>query len=132
MKYFSIAEMCNSHTARRYGIDNRCNAKQESRLKELVVAVLDPLREKWGKPITVNSGFRSVELNQRVKGNPASQHLRGEAADITAGNKSDNRKLFELIQEMDLPFDQLIDEQGMSWIHVSHRKGNNRRLILRL
>lgn len=132
MKYFTIAELCKSSTADKHGINNRCRFEHISNLTNLVDNVLDPLREAWGKPITVNSGFRSKELNKKIGGATNSQHMDGEAADITAGSKADNKKLFELIQSLKLPFDQIIDEGGYSWLHVSYRSGNNRGQVLHL
>lgn len=132
MKYFTIAELCKSTTADKYGIDNRCRIEHVESLTNLVDNILDPLREAWGKPITVNSGFRSNELNKKIGGATNSQHMLGEAADITAGSKSDNKKLFELIQSLKLPFTQLIDEKKFSWLHVSYNKDNIKRQILHL
>ena len=94
--------------------------------------MLDPLREWYGKPIAVNSGYRCPQLNRLVGGAASSQHLKGEAADITAGSREENRKLFEYIRE-NLPFDQLIDEKNFSWVHVSYKRdGNNRKQTLKL
>lgn len=73
--------------------------------------------ERYGKPIRVNSGYRSPILNKAVGGKPTSQHLRGEAADITGGTVEENRKLLALLSDME--FDQLIDESNLTWIHVS-------------
>ena len=65
-------------------------------------------------------------------GAKTSQHMRGEAADITAGSKTENKKLFELIRD-NLPFDQLIDESNYSWMHVSYvSTSKNRKQILSL
>lgn len=85
----------------------------------LVKHILDPLRERYGKPIHVNSGYRSPALNKAVGGSKTSQHMTGLAADITAGSAAKNKILFSLVQELDLPFDQLIDEKNFRWIHVS-------------
>lgn len=132
MKYFTIAELCRSQTADKYGINNRCKVEHVERLTDLINNILDPLRQAYGKPIQVNSGFRSPELNAKVGGASGSQHTKGEAADITAGSREENRKLFNLIQQLGLPYDQLIDEKNFSWIHVSHRQTGNRGQILRL
>ena len=131
MKYFTIAELCRSATARRSGIDNRPPASAVKALTVLVDEVLDPLREAWGGPIRVNSGYRCPELNEAVGGTPTSQHQRGEAADITVGSRSANRRLLALIKRLDLPVDQCIDEKGCRWIHVSHRAGRNRRMYMK-
>ena len=102
-------------------------------LENLVEKVLDPLREMYGKPIRVNSGYRSMAVNLAVKGATTSQHLKGEAADITAGSPAENRRLFEMLANGGYPFDQLIDEKQYTWIHVSlKRTGANRRQILHL
>ena len=131
MKYFTIAELCRSATARRSGIDNTPPASAVKALTVLVDEVLDPLREAWGGPIRVNSGYRCPELNEAVGGTPTSQHQRGEAADITVGSRSANRRLLALIKRLDLPVDQCIDEKGCRWIHVSHRAGSNRRMYMK-
>ncbi|NDV81318.1 D-Ala-D-Ala carboxypeptidase family metallohydrolase [Bacteroides sp. 51] len=132
MKYFTIEELKHSDTAKNKRIDNTPPPKVVESLNNLVDNILDPLREAWGRPIHVNSGYRCSALNRAVRGASTSQHLKGEAADITTGSKEGNKKLFELIQTLDLPFDQLIDEKNYSWIHVSHRKENNRRQVLHL
>jgi hypothetical protein len=119
MKYFTIKELCKSSTASQLGIDNTPNSEIVNNLALLVELILDPLREKFGKPIYVNSGYRCLALNKAVKGSKTSSHMNGLAADITAGTPSENKLLFELIQELDLPFDQLIDEKNFRWIHVS-------------
>ena len=118
MKHFTIAELTDSTTARQNGIDNTPPESAVKALQALVERVLDPLREAWGKPITVNSGYRCAELNRKVGGAEQSQHLRGEAADITAGSRADNRKLYELLRRLSLPLDQAINERGYKWIHV--------------
>ena len=131
MKHFTVNELCRSVTAQRLGIDNRPPASAVCALQRLVEHVLDPLREAWGGPIHVNSGYRCPELNKAVGGTPYSQHQRGEAADITVGTRSGNRRLLALIKRLDLPVDQCIDEKGCRWIHVSHRTGHNRRLYMK-
>lgn len=132
MKYFTMGELTRSTTADARGIDNRCDLTAAENLKNLVEQVLDPVREWYGKPVLVNSGFRSPALNRAVGGVPSSQHVKGEAADITAGSKEENRLLFDYIRE-NLPFDQLINEKDLSWIHVSlKRHGRNRHELLNL
>lgn len=134
MKYFTIEELCQSDTARAKGIDNTPNGSQKERLKELIEMVLDPLREAYGKPIIVNSGFRCQTLNKAVRGASSSEHLctRSAAADITGGNKEENKKIFELAQKLNLPFRQLIDEKDFSWVHISYNKYDVKRQVLKL
>lgn len=107
-----------------------------SRLIYLMDKLLDPIRERWGAPITVTSGYRSPELNKRVGGVENSQHMRGEAADITTGMIGSNKALFDLIRTMqtdgEIEFDQLIDEKNYSWIHISLKTSGNRNEILHL
>lgn len=127
MKYFTLQELTESATAKRLKIDNRPSIEAEQALIYLVETVLDPARRLFGNPIKVNSGYRSPALNKAVKGSPGSQHMKGEAADITC---SDNSRLFEILKS--LPFDQLIWEQGGKWIHVSVKRTGNRKQILDL
>lgn len=131
MKYFSFQEFERSDTATRYAIDNRIPDKLKNNVAALVDNVLDPLREAWGRPITVTSGYRCAELNRRVGGAKTSQHLTCEAADITTGNKVDNARLFQLAINLKLPFDQLINENNFSWLHISYSP-RHRRQILKL
>lgn len=120
MKYFTLRELTASATASRLGIDNTPSPQAMNNLNALVTHLLDPLREKFGRPIYVNSGYRCPELNKAVGGSLTSQHLTGEAADITAGNKRENHRLYELLQSLKLPVDQAINECDYSWIHVSY------------
>lgn len=129
MKYFTVAEFVRSDTADRRAIDNRLPKELLPNVQALVNNVLDPLREAYGKPIRVNSGFRCPALNKAVKGSATSDHMTGRAADITGGSPKENKRLFYLIQELGLPFDQLIDEKHFSWVHVSYRQSRNRREV---
>lgn len=130
MKYFTIEELCESEEAATLGITNTPDATAVANLRELVENVLDPLREAWGGPITVNSGFRSKALNIALKGATNSHHLYGMAADITVGSKAKNRKLFVLVQKLGLPFTQLIDEYGYRWVHISYDPQDIRKQII--
>lgn len=131
MKYFTIEELSRSTTAQSKGIDNKPDAVQTASLTALVDNVLDPLREKFGKPIIVNSGFRCPALNKAVGGAATSQHTKGEAADIDTGTRAGNKELYEIIRK-ELPFDQLIDEKDFSWVHVSYKSSGNRKQTLKL
>ena len=129
MKYFTIKELCKSSTAISKNIDNSPNSEVVQNLIQLVDNILDPLREKYGKPIIVNSGYRCKVLNKVIGGSKNSQHCCGLAADITAKSKIENKKLFDLIIELDLPYDQLIDESDFSWIHVSFSKKPKKQIL---
>ena len=132
MKYFTITELCHSTTADRLGINNRCNQENVFNLTALVDNVLDPLREWYGNPLSVNSGYRCPALNKAVKGSTTSQHMSGQAADIDTGDRHHNKLLFDYIQK-NLPYDQLIWENGGAWVHVSFKNdGKNRKQVLSL
>ncbi|WP_297643635.1 D-Ala-D-Ala carboxypeptidase family metallohydrolase [uncultured Bacteroides sp.] len=136
MKYFTIAEFVRSETADRSGIDNKLPKELLPNVQALITNVLDPLREAYGKPVTVTSGYRCKALNKAVGGSSTSQHMVGQAADVTAGSRKENKRLFYLIQELGLDFDQEIWEKGNSegpdWVHVSYQEGNNRKQVLLL
>lgn len=125
-KNFTLSELI--RTSAPY--ENYPQVHERIALKKLVDNVLQPLRDLYGKPITISSGYRSPVVNRYVKGAAGSQHLRGEAADITAGSKEENKALFNLIRE-NLTFDQLIDEYDYSWLHVSYKARDNRNEVLR-
>ena len=122
--YFTIQEMISSATALREGIDNRPSKCAYHLLHVLVQQLLDPIREAWGAPIVVSSGYRCKELNALVGGAQYSHHILGCAADIIAGSKAEHRKLFKLIQQMQqagkIRFTQLILEGDGRWIHISY------------
>ena len=130
-EFFTKSELTRSDTARILKIDNTPTPEASAALDALMWNVLDPIRRMWGHPISVNSGYRCPKLNAAVKGSATSQHMKGEAADITAGDQTKNKELFDMIAQSAIPFDQLIDEKNYRWIHVSYRP-NGRRNILHL
>ena len=136
MKHFTIDELSSSDTAKARRIDNTPSPNIRQKLQTLIEELLDPIREKWGKPITVNSGYRCPALNAAVGGVATSQHQKGEAADITVGDPAQNRMLFDKITDMQraglIQFDQLIDESHYKWVHISFRAGANRKQVLHL
>lgn len=130
MQYFTFYELEYSEAAISAGIKNAPNPDQERNLRLLVEFVLDPAREMLGLPITVTSGFRTPKVNALVGGVRNSQHMLGEAADITAGSKANNMALFDHIIAQG-NFDQLIEYDHYEFLHVSfalHK--NNRRNVL--
>lgn len=141
MKHFKIEELIRCY--RNEGRCPECPLKQraervpndaEANERALVEAVLDPAREKLGRPIMVNSGFRCVVHNRKVGGAASSQHMRGEAADIRPVSSSrvqgsSVEELARVIVENGV-FDQLIIYP--TFVHVSYkRNGCNRKEILR-
>lgn len=136
-KYFTIDELCRSITARERHINNEPTPEAVANMEALIASVLDPIRELYGKPIKVSSGYRCPELNRLVGGVKKSQHVFGEAADIKGEDSMENYRIGCLIAK-NCPFDQLIFEQVMhdnlypQWIHVSFRAtGKNRGEILK-
>lgn len=116
-KYFSLYELINTSVTT---LSN--NIPDWSQLENLLILcekILDPLRDAFGKPIYINSGYRSCFVNESVGGVSTSQHLLGCAADISVGCDFSLSKLFDLVQELKLPFDQLIYYKKRRFIHVS-------------
>lgn len=139
-KNFTYEELVSSATAKRLKIDNTPNEEQKEKLKRLAVEILQPIRDKYGKPIVVTSGFRCAKLNNAVGGAKTSQHCKGEAADIRSVSDSikDNKELFNLVLQMlkdkEIKVGQLIDEYGYNWVHISlprNGKVNNQILHIR-
>jgi zinc D-Ala-D-Ala carboxypeptidase len=131
-RFFTLAEMTRSETASRERIPNEPAEAELQNLRALCAAVLDPLREALGKPIKVNSGYRSPALNTRLGGASRSQHTQGRAADIQAPGTS-VLELFKTIIRLGLPFDQVIYEAASrtsKWVHVSHDPARDRRQIM--
>lgn len=131
MKYFTLRELIKSDTAIRKGIKNIPNKQEEQNLNALVDKILDPLREAYKKPIIVTSGFRCEELNRLVGGSKTSQHRTGQAVDIRTipDTPEENKKLYDLIIQLNLPFDQLIDEHNFDWVHVSFSEKNRKQIL---
>ena len=121
MKYFSLAEMTRSDTARRLGIDNTPSDSIKKNLTLFIEKVLDPIREDWGSPIIVSSGYRCPELNKAVGGVNTSGHMYGYCADLQV--KGDLRKfsnfVIEWMKEHQMKYDQIIWEKSgnVTWLH---------------
>ena len=128
-KHVTLAEFQNSISATTHGIKNEMNATQIESAKLLCENVFEPLRIYLNAPIKISSGFRSLQLNKIIGGSKTSQHTKGEAMDIKIGATG-----FNFIKDR-LEFDQLIWEFGNDdqpqWIHVSFKKGRNRKQILK-
>ena len=123
MKYFKIEEFTRSATARTLGISNIPSPNALANLKTLVRCVLDPVREAWGSPIIVSSGYRSEALNARVGGAEHSYHLRGMAADIYAKNGYTER-LYQLIEHLfcqrKIGITECYYDAKHGYIHIAH------------
>jgi uncharacterized protein YcbK (DUF882 family) len=127
MKYFTIRELTRTST----GIRNVPGRMELRNLELLVEKVLDPVREIYGKPITVTSGYRSPAVNRKVGGAINSHHVRGMAADINGvgDDPKENRKIYDIIRTSGIKFTQLINEYpdkdgNPNWVHVSYDPEN--------
>lgn len=123
MKYFTIDEMVRSETARKLRINNSPSEKIEFNLREFIETILDPLREDWGSPIYVNSGYRCPRLNSAVGGARYSGHMYGWCADLRV--KGNIREFAEFIKRWMLKngysWDEIIFERSGSseWVHFA-------------
>ena len=126
-KNFSLQEFEKSDTATRLGIDNKIKSEEiKDNIKELVENILQPLRDRWGEPLFINSGYRCIQLNKAVGGVPTSQHCIGQASDIGC---TDPYALAKLAKMMRLDYDQMI--LYPSFVHFSYQKeGRNRGQVL--
>jgi hypothetical protein len=130
-KNFTLEEFTKSDTATKKGIDNTPQGVHMENLKNLVEKVVQPVREHYGKPVKVNSGYRGAKLNEAVGGAATSQHCNGEACDIEVPGIP-NADLAAYIRD-NLPFDQLILEfytpgiPDSGWVHVSLKKDGPQR-----
>lgn len=130
-KYFKLEELLVTNS----GKDNSPSWEAIINLSVLCEHVLDPLRIAFKRPIHINSGFRTLEINKAIGGAKNSEHmcLNGSAAaDITAGDSTINKELFDLILSSGIPFNQCIDEKSYRWIHISFNTNKNRQQILHL
>lgn len=126
-RWFSNREFERSTTAEELGIDNRVPAElRES--ADYTLGRLDEIREGYGKPIVITSGYRCPQLNKVVGGKPNSQHVKAQAADL----KFDEELLVYILEHC--KFDQLIEERSRRtrWIHISFKKSGERQQYIRL
>jgi hypothetical protein len=134
-KNLALAEVTRSETAKRKGISNMPTPEHLENFKKLAENVFQPIREHFGKPIHISSGYRSKALNTAVGGSLSSQHCTGEAIDIDMdGTDITNAQIFHFIKD-NLNFDQLIAEfpenSNPAWVHVSYEStGKQRKQIL--
>ena len=134
-KNFTSEELTASCTAKRLGLKNYPDSYVMGNLRVLCADILQPIRDEWGAPIIVGSGYRCTQLNEAVGGVVNSDHLYGCAADIKTlhDRPLDNKQLFDLIRKMHsdgkLPsLKQCIDEYDYNWIHISYQDGRTAKL----
>ena len=124
-KNLSLSEMTKSTTAKRRGIDNSPTEEHIENMKVLAENIFQPIREHFGVPFSISSGYRSEALNEAIGGSKTSQHSKGLAIDIDRDYNFDpnNAQVFHYIKDH-LNFDQLIwefgTEENPSWVHVSY------------
>lgn len=130
-KHISNKEGVYSNTAIRRGIDNTPGEYELQNMELLAKNVFEPLREYVGKPIKINSFYRSVELNKAIGGSSKSQHCEGRAIDIddTYGHMS-NADMYHWLKD-NVDFDQMIwefgTEENPNWVHISYIDGDSNR-----
>ena len=124
-KNFTLQEMTRSSTAVARGIDNIPNVEQIENLRKLCVRLLQPLRDSMNELFIINSGFRNPKLNKAVGGVPTSQHIKGQAADISV---KDPRELLAMLLRLKLDFDQAI--LYPTFLHLSYNSENNRKQVI--
>jgi len=132
-KHFTLEEFEKSQTATRKGIKNKAGSGEIKNLGDLCYEILEPVRVKFDKPVTITSGYRSPELSEAIGSKSTSQHCKGEAVDMEVIGVS-NLQVALWIQN-NLDFDQLIlefwtGEANSGWIHVSYKDGSNRKQVL--
>lgn len=120
---FSLAEL----TVTGRNMPNVPNEAEVASLRSLAEMILQPLRDALGKPVRVNSAFRSEAVNRAVGGTATSQHRLGQAADIHVPGMT-SVELAKKIVALGLPFDQVIEEFG-SWVHVSYGPRHRRQQL---
>lgn len=121
---FTFEEFERSEIAEKYNINNKITKDLiRNNIKELVFNILQPLRDKINKPINISSGYRCLKLNEKVGGVPTSQHVMGQAADITVDDMT-SYEIASVIIEMGLPFDQMGLYDDFIHVSVSSRQRN--------
>nr|BAR31969.1 peptidase M15 [uncultured Mediterranean phage uvMED] len=132
-KHFTLEEMEKSQTATRKGIKNKAGSGEIKNLGDLCYEILEPVRVKFDKPVTITSGYRSPELSEAIGSKATSQHCLGEAVDLEVIGVSNLQVALWIENNVD--FDQLIlefytGEANSGWIHVSYKDGSNRKQVL--
>jgi len=134
-KSFTLNELTKSQEATRLGIDNIPNEEQIQNLKILCEKILQPLRDYYGMPVSVSSGYRSVALCEAIGSSAKSQHTKGQAADFEIFGVA-NKDVADFIVQ-NLEYDQCIlefwneNEPNSGWVHCSYSSNNNRKQYLK-
>lgn len=126
---FTFKEFISSDEADRHNINNMPIEVEIVENCIHTIHNLQKVRNLLANPIKINSGYRNPQVNKLVKGQPDSQHMKGEAADFVCPNYGSPYDICKAIVKSGLEFDQLIMEG--TWVHISFsRTGKNRRSVL--
>jgi zinc D-Ala-D-Ala carboxypeptidase len=135
-KNVSLKELTKSESATRFGISNEPTEEALSNLQKLATHILQPVRDHFGKPLIITSGYRSPELCVKIGSTTTSQHTKGQASDFEIGGIA-NKDLSDWIHQ-NLDYDQLIlefwkpEDPNSGWVHCSYKgEGQNRKQYLR-
>ena len=129
--HIGYVEATNSNTANRKGITNTPTPDVLKSMQYVAENCFEPLRVWYNKPIRVNSFYRCTLLNEALGGSKTSQHVKGQAIDISGGSKEENKKLYNWLKD-NVEYDQLINEYDYSWVHVSLKYKDNRNQTLKI
>lgn len=131
----TLKEVVKSNTAIRLGIDNNPDDWDIENLRAIAENIFQPIRDHFGVPIGVSSGYRGKDLNKAIGGSKYSQHMTGEALDLDADmyGKITNADIFKFVKN-NLHWDQMIwefgDDNEPNWVHISYKEGGvNRKQI---
>lgn len=134
-KHFKLEEFTRSQIAARNGLSNIPGSGEVKNLENICYEILEPVRAKFDKPIMINSGFRSLEVNRKLGSSDSSQHTKGQAVDFEIAGVANIQVAYWVQANCD--FDQLIlefykpDDGQAGWVHISYNeKGANRKQVL--
>ena len=133
-KSFTLNELTKSQEATRLGIDNTPNEEHIKNLKILCEKILQPIRDFYGMPVSISSGYRSVSLCVAIGSSPSSQHTKGQAADFEIFGVANKDVADFIVQNLD--YDQCIlefwneNEPNSGWVHCSYNSSGNRKQFL--
>ena len=134
-KNFTLNELTKSQEATRLGIDNTPNEEQINNLKILCEKILQPIRDFYGMPLSISSGYRSVALCEAIGSSAKSQHTKGQAADFEIFNLANKDVADFIVQNFD--YDQCIlefwneNDPSSGWVHCSYNSAGNRKQYLK-
>ena len=132
-EHFTLGELCKTSAK---GVDNTPSHAAVLNLKNLCENWLEPLREKSGGPVLINSGFRSEAVNRAIGGVKGSNHLTGCAVDIRVTGLEQAIRyaciLLDIADGSKRDYDELLIERspkGTYWLHFAVRPSGNRKKV---